>query len=133
MTLIFCLDEKDGMLFGNKRQSRDGALIQRLCEKISGARLFLTPYSAPLFPQEEWVIPCEHPETQGKKGDFYFVGDGALPQGGVSRVILYRWNRRYPGTRFFDPAPWNLKLMQKEDFKGSSHENITEEIYEVRR
>ena len=131
MTLIFCLDDKDGMLFGGKRQSRDGELIQRLCRKIGGARLLVTPYSAPLFPNEAWVSPCQHPEKKGKKGDFYFVEDGAIPQEGVSGIILYRWNRRYPGTRFFDPAPWRLNLLQKEDFVGSSHEKITEEIYEV--
>ncbi|MBR3836889.1 MAG: hypothetical protein IKJ74_01975 [Clostridia bacterium] len=131
MTLILCLDEKNGMLFGGKRQSRDGALIQRLCGKIGGARLLVTPYSRALFPDEARVIPCDRPETEARKGDFYFVEDGTLPQEGVSRIILYRWNRRYPGTRFFDPALWRLKLLEKEDFAGTSHERITEEIYEV--
>ena len=48
----------------------------------------------------------------------------------IERIILYRWNRAYPGDMFFDiklDRSWHLA--SAEDFAGSSHEKITKEIY----
>ena len=48
----------------------------------------------------------------------------------IEKIILYRWNRVYPADVHFpiDFSGW--KLVQAEEFAGSSHEKITEEIYE---
>ena len=48
---------------------------------------------------------------------------------GAEELVLYRWNRSYPGDVTF---PWPLtgwKLVETADFPGTSHEKITEEVY----
>ena len=49
----------------------------------------------------------------------------------AERIILYRWNRDYPGDeRFCFPGGEEIwQLDHWEDFPGFSHEKITEEIY----
>ena len=47
MTLIVCIDDKKGMMFGNKRQSRDGVLTEQIIALTEGKRLVLSSYSAP--------------------------------------------------------------------------------------
>lgn len=129
MILFFCLDQRDGMLFGTKRQSRDSAITERILSLTEGKKLYLTPYSASLFPKKEGIIPTEHPEREAKEGDFYFVEDGAIPTEGVEGIRLFLWNRRYPTTRSLDRSAFSLKRISKREFVGTSHEKITEEEY----
>ena len=58
MTLIFCIDDGGGMLFGGKRQSRDRVLNQYLLSRIGDAPLWVTPYSASLFPAGRSMENC---------------------------------------------------------------------------
>ena len=65
-------------------------------------------------------------------GEFCFVekeNPGTVEEK-IEKIILYRWNRVYPADVHFpiDFSGW--KLVQAEEFAGSSHEKITEEIYE---
>ena len=129
MILIACLDKKGGMLFGEKRQSRDRAVVERILSLTEGKRLFLTPYSAALFPEREGIIPTEHPEARAEEGDFYFVEDGPIPEEGVEGLLLFLWNRHYPATRTLDQSRFSLKRISKREFTGTSHERITEEAY----
>lgn len=49
----------------------------------------------------------------------------------TERIILYKWNRRYPADLVFGVNLNNgWRLIAAEDFQGNSHEKITEEIYE---
>ncbi|MBO5270462.1 MAG: ribonuclease Z, partial [Clostridia bacterium] len=52
MTLIVCIDDKNGMLFNHRRQSRDRVLIEDLLALTAGAPLWIEPYSVPLFPKD---------------------------------------------------------------------------------
>ena len=49
----------------------------------------------------------------------------------IEKIILYRWNRKYPADFRFDinleDSEW--KLAETREFTGSSHEKITEEVY----
>ncbi len=124
MNLIFCIDDAGGMLFGGKRQSRDRALNEYLQKRIGESPLWVTPYTAALFPE---ALLLEDP---GKEG-YYFVEDGEYSLSMAKEVILCRWNRRYPGDVFFDES--GLKTLFKkthtELLEGSSHKKITVETY----
>lgn len=117
------------MLFGKKRQSRDSALIQRVLALAEGKRLVLSPYSAPLFSQKAEILICPDPAREGKTGDLLFLEDTPFPEEGVETLILYKWNRRYPATRFFDFSLKGFALQESTDFAGTSHETITEEVW----
>ena len=51
----------------------------------------------------------------------------------IERIVLFKWNRRYPGDVYFDIDLKRFNLIRSEDFAGSSHEKITMEIYEGRK
>ena len=49
MKAIICLDDKNGMMFNRRRQSRDSVLISRVKELANGKRILMNSYSEPLF------------------------------------------------------------------------------------
>lgn len=127
MTLIVCIDDKKGMMFGNKRQSRDGVLTEQIIALTEGKRLVLSSYSAPLFTEKKEIVVAENPAEAWEQGDFLFIEDTALPENGVDELLIYHWNRRYPATRFFTLSTDGFALAETREFKGSSHDCITEE------
>ncbi|MBE6711963.1 MAG: ribonuclease Z [Ruminococcaceae bacterium] len=130
MTLIVCIDDKNGMMFGSKRQSRDGTLIQRILALTEGKRLVLSPYSAPLFSEKKELLIHDDPASVCEKDDFFFAENTPLPEKKPDGLLIYRWNRRYPATRFFNLSTEGFTLTKSSDFCGSSHERITEERWE---
>lgn len=132
MTLIVCLDDKNGMMFGARRQSRDSTLIQRIITLTAEKNLVLSPYSAPLFSEKKELIVSDDPATACGKDDFLFVENTPLPESGIDTLLLYKWNRRYPATRSFSLSTDPFVLRESTDFIGSSHERITEERWEAK-
>ena len=49
----------------------------------------------------------------------------------IEELIIFKWNRRYPSdlTLDFNPSEHNMVLVKSEDFKGTSHEKITMEVW----
>lgn len=129
MILLICIDDKDGMMFARRRQSKDGVLRRRMLS-LSEEKLFVSPYSAKQF-EETGFVTADNPAKAAGQGEYAFIEDTPLPREDVERIILYRWNRRYPGDRFFDRSLLDgRKKISETDFAGSSHEKITEEIWE---
>jgi hypothetical protein len=65
--------------------------------------------------------------------DICFVEDCSVAafEQKIKKIILYKWNRDYPADFYFDIplSEHGWKLISSEDFVGSSHDKITEEIY----
>ncbi len=131
MTLIVCLDDKNGMMFGTKRQSRDSVLTQRILAKTEGKKLVVSPYSAPLFEGKKELAVADDPASCCAADDFLFVENTPLPSS-VDTILIYRWNRRYPATRFFTLSTEGFQRVETAEFAGSSHECITEERWEAK-
>lgn len=135
MHIIVCLDNKNGMLFNKRRQSKDALLRLKMLETVGKNCLLMNEYSAKQFEEDCTVTVSEKFLEAAQKGDFCFVENtDILPfKSEVENVIVYRWNRDYPSDAKF-PAEQFLntrKLVKRTDFKGSSHPQITEEIYEL--
>ena len=131
MKLIVCLSDDGGMMFNHRRQSRDRVLCARMLEIAKDTRLHVTPYTQKIFDTAAPLCVSDAPWLKAAEGDYYFAEDGEIPMERVEKVYLYRWNRAYPGDRFFhaDLASLGFILTQSEDFTGSSHDQINEEIY----
>lgn len=134
MDVIVCLDEKNGMLFHGRRQSRDRRVLEDMYSSFSQRVLSIWPFSASLFAEHYPGQVCVDPLllTHAKPGDLCFVEDLLLKpwEDQIRRLFVYRWNRRYPGDFFFDldlSANW-LKVYTV-DFPGYSHQKLTKEIY----
>ncbi len=131
MKLIVCLDEREGMSFGGKRQSRDRILIEDMKKMLDGEPLFITEYSEKLLFQSGISVKVCH-DLHACNG-FCFVENESVSDYGkmLEELVIYRWNRHYPSDLYFDlaPAELGLRLESIEEFEGSSHEKITKERY----
>ena len=49
MIVCLCLDDREGLFFNHRRQSRDRAVFQDVGETVGQGRLWVHPYSLPLL------------------------------------------------------------------------------------
>lgn len=136
MIAVVCVDDKGGMLFNRRRQSRDRVLRAELLQWAGGRPIWMNEYSAGQFSQEEraHISVAEDFLERAGKGELSFVEDQPLApwEEDLEEVVLYRWNRVYPSDHKLDlsltePA-W--RCVEQSEFTGSSHEKITKEIYQ---
>lgn len=138
MKIIVCLDDKNGMLFNRRRQSRDSALRQHILNMCADGVLWMNRYSAAQFSGEDAgkdIIVAEDFLDKAGPQDYCFVEnmDISAYASCVEQVIVYRWNRVYPRDMTFPEKLFSSrwKLVSREDFPGNSHEKITWEVYEL--
>ena len=134
ITVALCTDERGGMMFNKRRQSRDRVLISELLGSTDG-KIYISKYSRLLFePHIERVVVCDDPIKECGEGDVCFVEDTPiLPYvADISRIIIYNWNRRYPYDRTFevDLNACGFTKVCETEFAGSSHEKITKGVFE---
>lgn len=133
MNIIVCIDDEYGMLFNHRRQSRDRLLRERILMLTKGTKLWMNLYSAKQFEEEcaKNMFVDEAFLHNAGNGDYCFVETEDITKHipKIEKIILYRWNRRYPSDFKFalDLSDWTMESTF--EFAGSSHEKITEEIY----
>lgn len=123
MILVLCVDDKMGLSFGGKRQSRDGAVTEDMLALFP--RLLAKEDSAVLFEGKKGVLFSSDPVSMAGEADAVFLEKGPLPEAG--EIVLYRWNRRYPATEFLTLDLGNYRRTEHADFCGTSHDKITRE------
>lgn len=126
MKLIVCLDDKNGMMFNKRRQSRDKILIENVLELCKGEKLYTNEYSAKLFPENTVEIIENIEEIEN---GYCFAENFLVNEENVEEIIAYKWNRLYPADTYFNIDLDNWKMTETVEFEGSSHEKITREIY----
>jgi len=128
-----CLDERNGMLFNHRRQSRDSAVLEDIRSRVTG-ELGIDPMSRKLVAGAGIPYLFVLPEiTEPIEGLHFFVEARKPGQwvGFASTVVLYRWNRRYPADMYFDIdlEAMGFHCVETAEFPGTSHEKITREVY----
>ena len=126
MIAIFMLDDRKGMMFNHRRQSRDRQVIQRILQLAEGRIIRMSPYTATLFEGESsdaHVISSSHFYEEAGDNDFC-IFEETLPDeiGQIKEMIIFNVDLEN-GTWFRERA---------EEFQGTSHEKITMEHY-IRR
>ena len=134
ITVAVCTDERGGMMFNRRRQSRDRVLIAELVSGVDG-KIYISEYSRTVFaPHAERVTVCADPIAECPEGGVCFVENTPIiPHlADIGRIIIYNWNKRYPfDTELgFIPSEVGFKKVGESEFVGSSHERITKEVYE---
>ena len=137
MYIIVAVDDNNGMMFNNRRQSRDRVMNEKILSVCEGHNLWMNDYSynifQPLISEKDNIRIDADCLKQAGNGDYCFVEDRHIEpfMKAIEGVILFRWNRKYPGDFFFDLdiASDSWKPVSKEEFSGSSHEKITMEVY----
>ncbi len=131
LKLIVCLDDKNGMLFNNRRQSRDAIVIKDIEEMTADKDLYIREYSKILFQNNHYKLINSISEIPNNNDCYYFNETEKVSdyKNIIDTIIIYRWNRVYPKGTEFDIPLKSYSLLETKDFKGNSHEKITREIY----
>lgn len=131
MILIVCLDDKGGMLFNKRRQSRDAVVCDRILELTAGKRLWMNEYSSKLFDESADIISDENFLEKAGRGEYCFVENKSLAEyeSDAERLIAFKWNRVYPSDKRLDIDLSGWKRESIREFIGKSHDKITEEVY----
>lgn len=125
MNLIVCIANNNGIMFNKRRVSKDALLIERLKGITKENKIYVSEYSKPLFDGFDNLVLSNENLTNN---DFYFLENEGY-NGNIDKIIIYKWNRDYPADKYFDIDLSSYELISTQDFQGSSHDLITEEIY----
>lgn len=129
MNVIICLDDNQGMLFNKRRQSRDVKVIEDIATLTD--KLWIHSFSEKLF---EGILDTNIDVAflhKALENEYCFVeNEKLLPYlDAIEKIIIYKWNRKYPSDFKLDLNLDEWKLIESVDFIGNSHEKITREIY----
>lgn len=134
MKLIVCLDDRNGILFNGRRQSRDRAVCQDILTFSGNAEVWMRQETKKLFSEDFERIRCFDELPINIPEDTYLFLELEPPDWILAladTLIVYRWNRVYPAdVRFSIGLPdsqW--KLADAYDFPGYSHRRLTREVY----
>lgn len=131
MEIIICLDDNNGMLFNNRRQSRDSKVLWDIKNNLQNS-LTIFPFSEKLVSSAE--IPYEIMSGSASENTVLFVEDRGIKEflPVTNKITVYRWNRVYPAdlTLDIDLAKEGFRSVSVYEFAGSSHEKITKEVFE---
>ena len=128
MTIYLCLDDRGGLLFNNRRLSRDAAV---LADMAASGMVTIDPFSEKLAVSSGMSYALAGGEIPAD-ARFFLENrdpDALLPQ--AERLVIYRWNRHYPSDVRWEksPADYGFALVETTEFPGKSHERITKEVY----
>jgi hypothetical protein len=130
LNIIVCVDKDNGMLFNNRRLSKDKILCEKILEITSSSKLLMNEYTKSLFENSENIIVDNNFLQNANLGDFCFIENIDINEyDQIEQVYIFNWNRKYPADRFFNLNLSNFKKIKTENFVGNSHEKITLEIY----
>lgn len=139
MVAYIAIDDNNGMLFNNRRQSQDRLMRENLLAHCGTSKLWITEYSKKLFlSQEDGNLPSnimvdDDFWSKAESSDHCFVEKDNLSQwmDKLDTLVIYKWNRDYPADYFFDFSVIddNWKRFSVNKFKGSSHDKITREVW----
>lgn len=138
MFVIVCVDDKNGMLFNKRRQSRDKAVLLDIKDMVGENLIYMKEYTRKLFSDIELknshILPAsleEIEEMEEIEEKYVFLEDESISSISerIKKLIIYRWNRIYPADFHLDISLDGWNLAERKEFEGTSHENITKEVY----
>lgn len=136
MIAIVTVDDNNGIFFNRRRQSRDSTVIKKVASlaNAKNSYLLMNSYSSVLFESDELrnaIVSDKFLEIANDEDYCFVEGMPLTPYiSKIQQLIVFRWNRRYPADMYFDinlADGWSL--IDTEEFKGTSHDKITMEVY----
>ena len=136
MRIIVCVDDRCGMLFNSRRQSRDKVLIADVLSELkNNEKIRISSFSTLLFEgvEDRCVIDDELLQNASEEDVCFVENIDVIPYlNSIDEITVYRWNRCYPGDFFFrvDLEKQGFLKTSSYEFEGYSHEKITRETFE---
>lgn len=121
------------MMFNHRRQSRDKSILKRIEQICEGKKLWMNSYSYKLYGELENVeiVVDENFLEKAGMGEVCFVETEKLYpfQEKIETMVVFWWNRKYPTDFRFDLELSKWKKVEVQEFVGTSHEKIIQELY----
>lgn len=128
MEFIICLDDKNGMLFNNRRQSRDKAVCEDVIKSLDGKKLRVLPFSEQLF--SDFSENVSVVSEIGDEGTYFIENIDIRQYSDVAeKITVYYWNRIYPSDLSCSIDFSKLSVVSQTEFQGNSHDKITKTVY----
>jgi DNA-binding ferritin-like protein (Dps family) len=123
-------------MFNHRRQSRDVKVLEHILNGIGldrNMKVYMSNYSYTLFkdvPFFNCIVDDYFLNIADETSVCFIEGQDIENYADkITGIILYKWNRVYPADTHFNLDLSNYTLVHTEDFKGKSHDKISEEIY----
>ncbi len=131
MKIILCLDDNNGMLFNNRRQSRDKTVIEDIISNLKNERFLVSSFSEKLFEEFSDSVTVDDDFLKNASDDnICFAENQPLKDfENITEITVYRWNRVYPADFYCDVDFSKFSLASETEFKGNSHDKITKQIF----
>ena len=132
MIAVICLDDNNGMLFNNRRQSRDKILIEDLIKSSNGNKILINEFSKLLFVGFENLVDVSDTFLcDAKENNICFIENVDLTEfeDKIDRLIIYKWNRVYPADFSCTLDFSAFTLVGEFVFEGNSHPVINKQIF----
>lgn len=130
MIIIICLDDHNGMMFNDRRQSQDRGLREYIAKMTQGEKVYMNAYTQKLYKEINDPVVCEDFLQKAEKGEPCIVENVSLNPVAeqIEEMVIFRWNKIYPSDQVLDIDLTKWKLVEEEQIEGSTHE-ITKQIY----
>lgn len=131
MNVILCLDDNKGLLFNNRRQSRDKAVAEDIFNSLNGERLTVTSFSEKLFSDCADRITVDDNPFGNDANIYIFAENLSLQQfmTKIDKITVYNWNRVYPCDFYCDIDFSQFELLEESELAGNSHDKITKQVF----
>lgn len=129
LTVYVGLDDRNGMSFNGRRQSRDSKIFEDIRQELPG-ELLIDAFSEKLI--ERAGLPYRLLEGPlPEEGSFFLEMRPAQEALSADRIVIYRWGRHYPADRRWDLdlEAQGYSLAEQTAFQGTSHELIGKDVY----
>lgn len=130
MIAILCLDNNNGMMFNDRRQSQDRGLREYIAEMTKDEKVYMNAYTKKLYKEIENPMISEDFLQKAGKGEPCIVENLSLNPviDQIEEIVVFRWNKVYPSDQVLDVDLEEWNLVEEEQIEGSTHE-ITKQIY----
>lgn len=133
-TVCICLDDRGGMTFLGKRQSRDRILLDEMFSSFG--EVYVTDFSVPILTEHvgEYTV-VKDLFADSPEGAVLFNENLGLKDHleDIETIVLYKWHRKYPYDQQIDISFDEWRTTKKTEFVGSSHEKITKLVMKRRK
>ena len=130
---IVCVDDNFGMMFNNRRLSQDKVVTEKILDISKNSKLWLCRFSYSLFDKINTanINIDDNFLSEAAQGEYCFIENKELIpyEKWFEKIIVFKWNRKYPSDFQLDIDLTSWKLIETNEFVGNSHKNITMEVY----
>ena len=118
MIIILCLDNNNGMMFNDRRQSQDRGLREYIAEMTKGEKVYMNAYTEKLYEEINDPVVCEDFLHKAGKGETCIVENLPLKSviDQIEEIVIFRWNKVYP-SRYWMWILRNGNLQKKNKSK----------------